>query len=95
MANMRVDVTGAGPVVAAEDLGRLLGLRPAEVPRLMREGIVAVRYERRVDEDAGRFRLSFRDGGPQVLLTCTNDCTVVSTVRISGVEPSSTDRPAG
>ena len=87
MTNMQVEITDEGPVVAAEDLGPLLDLPPAEIPRLIREGTVTTRYERGVDEDSGRFRLSFRYGARQLRLTCTDDGIVVSTVRISGTEP--------
>ncbi|HET7409619.1 MAG TPA: DUF6522 family protein [Paracoccaceae bacterium] len=84
---MRIDMTDDGPVVPATELGPLLGVPPADLPRLMREGIVTARHEAGVDEDAGRFRLSFRYGDRLVRLTCTDDGTVVSRIRVSGTAP--------
>lgn len=84
---MRVDMTDNGPVVPAAELGPLLGVEPAELPRLMREGVVTARHELGIDEDAGRFRLSFRYRGRLVRLTCADDGTVVSSVRVSAAEP--------
>lgn len=80
---MRVEMTETGPVVAAEDLGPLLGLEPARVPGLLRQGVVTARHERGEGEHEGRFRLIFRYGDRQVRLTCTADGEVVSTVRIT------------
>jgi Family of unknown function (DUF6522) len=40
-------------------IGRDLGLEPFEVRRLMHEGKLTSRCERGVDEDAGRYRLTF------------------------------------
>ena len=86
MTSMRIEMTDTGPVVAAEDLGPLLGLPAAEIPRLMRDGVLTAWHERGIDEDAGRFRLGFRYGARQVRLTCTGDGTIVSTVSISATE---------
>ena len=80
---MQISMTDDGPVVQARDLGPLLGVAPAELARLMREGTVTARHELGVGEDAGRFRLSFRYGGRTVRLTCTTDGTLVSWVRTS------------
>lgn len=84
---MRLEMTDEGPVVPAAELGRLLGLDPAELPRLMREGVVTARHERGVDEDTGRFRLKFRYRDRLVRLTCSDDGTVISQTRISGTPP--------
>ena len=45
--------------VDASIIGRDLGLEPFEVQSLMREGKLTSRCERGVEEDAGRFRLTF------------------------------------
>ncbi len=42
-----------------------LGLEPFQVQRLMREGKLTSRFERGVDEDDGRYRLTFFHGGRQ------------------------------
>jgi hypothetical protein len=84
---MRIEMTQEGPVVPAQELGPLLGIEPAELPRLMREGIVTARHELGMDEDHGRFRLSFRYRDTTVRLTCTSDGTVISRVRVSARDP--------
>lgn len=83
---MRIEMTEDGPVVSAVDLGPLLGVAPAELPRLMRDGIVASAHEVGVGEDAGRFRLRFRYGGRMVRLTCSDDGAVLSMVRTDAGE---------
>lgn len=83
---MRIEMTDGGPVVPATELGPLLGIEAADLPRLMRDGVVTARHELGIGEDAGRFRLSFRYGERLVRLTCTDDGTVVSHIRVSGTE---------
>ena len=48
--------------------GRDLGLEPFEVQRLMREGKLTSSCERGVDEDEGRYRLTFFHGGRRLRL---------------------------
>ena len=78
---MRVEITEAGPVVRAEDVAPLLGLDPAALPRLMREGRVSCLHERGEGEDAGRFRMTFRHGEVRLRLTCAADGTVLKRLR--------------
>lgn len=87
---MRVEITESGPVVAAEDVAPLLGVAPADLPRLMREGVVTARHEVGVGEDAGRFRMVFRYRDCMVRLTCAGDGEVVSRVRTSSGPPAGT-----
>ena len=47
---------------------RDLGLEPFEVQRLMHEGKLTSRCERGVDEDAGRYRLTFFHGNRRLRL---------------------------
>lgn len=84
---MRIEMTDGEPVVPADELGPMLGVAPADLPQLMRDGVVTARHEQGFDEDAGRFRLSFRYRDRLVRLTCTDDGTVVSKIKLSGVEP--------
>lgn len=81
---MRIEMTEDGPVAPAAELGPLLGVAPADLPRLMREGVVTARHEEGIDEDAGRFRLSFRYLDRLVRLTCAADGTVISRISVSG-----------
>jgi hypothetical protein len=56
----KVEIQGDGTIqIDASIIGRDLGLEPFEVQRLMHEGKLTSSCERGVDEDAGRFRLTF------------------------------------
>jgi Family of unknown function (DUF6522) len=56
----KVEIQGDGAIqIDASIIGQHLGLEPVEVRRLMHEGKLTSRCERGVDEDAGRFRLTF------------------------------------
>ena len=61
----------------------MLGLHPADLPRLMRDGIVTGQHEVRTGDHGGRFRVTFRYGERSLRLTCTEDGQVVSRVRIT------------
>lgn len=54
--------------VDASIIGQHLGLEPYEVQRLMREGKLTSSIERGVDEDEGRYRLTFFHGGRRLRL---------------------------
>lgn len=45
--------------VDATIIGQCLGIEPARVPGLMREGKITSLCERGIDDDAGRYRLTF------------------------------------
>ena len=56
----KVEIQGDGTIqIDASIIGQDLGLEPVEVRRLMHEGKLTSSCERGVDEDAGRFRLTF------------------------------------
>jgi hypothetical protein len=56
----KVEIQGDGTIqIDASLIGRDLGLEPFEVQSLMREGKLTSSCERGVDEDAGRYRLTF------------------------------------
>jgi hypothetical protein len=55
----RIEIAGGDVQVDAETVAAGLGLDPAVVPAYMREGRITSRYERGVDDDAGRHRLTF------------------------------------
>jgi hypothetical protein len=78
---MQISITDGQPVIDARDLGPLLGLEPARIPEKMRSGEITSRFETGVEEDAGRFRLTFYHDGTRIRLTCGPDGTVLSTVR--------------
>ena len=73
-----------GFTIDASDLGPLLGVEPARVPGLMREGRITRRFERGEGADLGRFRLTFRHEGITLRFILTADGTVVEQSRILG-----------
>jgi len=78
---MKIELNNGQPVIDAQDLGKLLGIDPAEVQAKMRRGDITSKYEVGQDEDAGRFRLTFYYNGKRVRLTCAEDGDVISTIR--------------
>lgn len=84
---LRLERSGAGFTIAAEDLGPLLGLPPAEVPVLMRDGAITSRFETGEGADEGRFRLTFLHGTLRLRLTVDADGQVLSQSRVHGAKP--------
>lgn len=82
-----VPIPEGGFMADAEDLGPLLGVEPARVPALMREGQITRRFERGEGEDLGRFRVTFLYGGVTLRLTISADGTVIRQSRIRGAPP--------
>ncbi len=78
---MKVELTESGAIVDAHDLGPLLGISPAEVPKKMRNGEITSRSEQGIDEDAGNIRLTFWYQGRRVRLTCDSAGNVLKTSR--------------
>ncbi|MCX7566158.1 DUF6522 family protein [Sulfitobacter sp. F26169L] len=74
-------MTDGQATVDAEDLGPLLGIEPAAVPQKMRSGQITSLFETGIDEDAGRYRLTFFYDNRRIRLTCAADGTVLSTIR--------------
>ncbi len=80
---MRLEpMPGGGFTIDAEDLGPLLGLDPAEVPALMREGRITTLSETGAGEDEGRFRVTFRHGAVRLRLTVDATGEVLAQSRI-------------
>jgi hypothetical protein len=80
---MRLERTDSGFQIDAADLGPLLGLAPADVPRLMREGRITSLSEKGRDEDAGRYRITFRHGTTRVRFTVGDTGEVLLRTRTS------------
>lgn len=79
---MKIDMTNpAQPIIDALDLGPLLGIAPAQVQPLMRAGKITSRLETGVQEDEGRYRLTFTYANKRVRLSCDSAGNVSSTVR--------------
>ena len=73
-----VTFTADGFVVDAEIVGAAFGLPPAEVPAKLRAGDITSRCETGVDEDAGRWRLTFYSGGRALRLVVDESGTILS-----------------
>ena len=63
--------------VDASIVGQSLGLEPLQVQNLMREGKLTSSCERGVDEDAGRYRLTFFHEGRRLRLITDNDGRII------------------
>ena len=63
--------------VHASIVGQGLGLEPLQVQRLMREGKLTSSCERGVDDDAGRYRLTFFHEGRRLRLVTDNTGRII------------------
>lgn len=64
----RIDQSDGSFTVPAEILAAAFALLPADVPRLMREGLITSRLEQGQDADAGTHRLTFYHGAQALRL---------------------------
>ncbi len=78
---MKIDMQTGQPIIDATDLAGLLGLTPAEVRDRMRDGRITTRLETGEGDDAGKMRLSFFHDDTRIRLTCSEDGTVLKTLR--------------
>jgi hypothetical protein len=78
---MKIDLTQPNPTIGAEDLGKSLGLEPAEVLAGMRAGTITSRFESGIDEHAGTHRLTFWYKAIKVRFTCDGRGNVLKTLR--------------
>ncbi|MBK0327511.1 hypothetical protein I5535_09395 [Rhodobacteraceae bacterium F11138] len=67
-----------GFTVDAEIIGKGFGLDPADVPGLLRSGQITSRSETGIDDDAGRFRLTFFHLGRSLRLTVDTDGKILA-----------------
>jgi hypothetical protein len=81
---MKIDMQPGQPTIDATDLARLLNLTPADVRNRMHDGRITTRLETGEGEDAGKMRLSFLHDNMRVRLTCSEDGTVLKTLRTKG-----------
>ncbi len=73
----RIERTADGFVVAAEVVAEAFHLPPAEIRERMRDGRITSRCETGVDEDAGRWRLTFYHGDRACRITVDAADTIV------------------
>lgn len=67
-----------GFVVDAEIVGDAFGFSPADVPAKLRIGEITSRCETGIDEDAGRWRLTFYCGGRALRIVVDDSGTILS-----------------
>ena len=67
-----------GFVVDAETVSAAFKLPPADVPAKLRAGEITSRCETGIDEDAGRWRLTFYCGGHALRLVVDRSGTILS-----------------
>lgn len=92
---MHLEPTDTGFQIDATDLGPLLGVDPAEVPHLMRDGRITGLSEEGRDEDAGRFRVTFRYGAIRVRFTVDRQGEVLLRTRTKAtLRPGLAPEPA-
>jgi hypothetical protein len=87
----RVSVTEGGFVVDAELLGAAFGIEAASVPERLRTAEITSLCETGVEEDAGRWRLTFYRGGRALRVTVDARGTILSRSTFAAHPP----RPAG
>jgi len=63
--------------IDASIIGRDLGLQPSEVQKLMHEGKLTSSCKRGVDQDAGRYRLTFFHGNRRLRLITDNTGQII------------------
>jgi Family of unknown function (DUF6522) len=73
-----VSIAEGGFVVDAQVLGAAFDLAPESVPERLRAGEITSGCETGVDEDAGRWRLTFFHAGRALRLTVDAQGTVLS-----------------
>lgn len=78
---------GDGFVVPAPLLARAFGLTEAEVAAAMREGRMTSTCETGQDEDAGRWRLTFRHAGQARRFTVDATGRILKTARFPVARP--------
>ncbi|KAA9005002.1 DUF6522 family protein [Histidinibacterium aquaticum] len=82
-----VSFTTEGFVVDAEIVGTAFDLPPAEIPARLRAGEITSRCETGVDEDAGRWRLTFFHGGRALRLVVDQTGEVLSRATFAAHAP--------
>ncbi|SFE48913.1 DUF6522 family protein [Roseivivax sediminis] len=73
-----ISMTAEGFVVDAGLVGAAFDVPAAEVPEKLRTGAITSRCETGMDEDAGRWRLTFYSGGKALRLVVDAEGTVLS-----------------
>ncbi len=74
----KVTISTDGFVVDAEIVGAAFNFAPADVPAKLRAGEITSRCETGVDDDVGRWRLTFYSGGRALRLIVDEAGTILS-----------------
>lgn len=84
----KVTISTDGFVVDAEIVGTAFNLPPANVPAKLRAREITSRCETGVDDDAGRWRLTFYSGGQALRLIVDEAGTIMSRSTFPAHAPS-------
>lgn len=79
---MKLEPTTNGFSVEPADLARLFERDPDEIRRMMRDGTMTCLVERGEGDDAGRFRVTFRDGIRRARLVVDTEGNVLLQTRV-------------
>ncbi len=79
---MKLEPSGDGFTIDANDLAPLLDLSPEEARDLMRAGRITSLVERGEGEDAGRYRVTFRHGTLRLRLIVDHQGEVLKRSRV-------------
>ncbi|MFP7570092.1 DUF6522 family protein [Marivita sp. S2033] len=85
-----VQIGEDGFVVEAEIIAEGFGIQAADVQGLMQSGAMTSRSETGVDEDAGRWRLTFFYDGRAFRLTVDQDSRILSRATFDAPRPQQT-----
>ncbi|WP_193140930.1 MULTISPECIES: DUF6522 family protein [unclassified Meridianimarinicoccus] len=79
---MKLEPTENGFEADPGDLGRLFDRTPEEIRQMMQDGAMTCLVERGEGDDAGRFRVTLRDGTRRVRLVVDTLGNVLTTTRV-------------
>ena len=84
----KVTFSTDGFVVDAEIVGAVFDIPPADVPAKLRDGEITSRCETGVDDDTGRWRLTFYFGGRALRLVVDEAGAILSRSTFPAHEPT-------
>lgn len=92
----KIQISAGEDEIDAAVVAEALGLEPSVLQRQMRDGEITSRYERGMDEDAGRHRLTFIAGKQRLTFVVDDQGNVIdrSTLTLGG-QPESETGPSG
>ncbi len=84
---MEVEIKGDEVTIDAQTLSKLFGnISPLRAQELIRDGKISILFERGIEEDRGRIRISFTYADEGVRLTCDSAGTILSAEKLEVVD---------